>query len=164
VKEITPEEYFAFALRTRGDLRRGRVLFEDQKGVACIKCHAAGGAAGGDLGPNLASIGVQYGREHLAESILDPSKVVRDGYRQEIVVLRTGDLLAGAVKAEGPEGLVLQTADGEKRSLARSSIRERTASALSLMPEGLQAGLTLEEFADLVEYLASLRGPRRAGE
>jgi len=163
-KELSIPEYRDFALKTSGDPRRGRKLFEDQKGVACIKCHAAGGGPGGDLGPNLASIGAQYGRDHLAESILEPSKVVRDGYRQEIVALRTGDLLPGVVKSETPEGLVLQTADGEKRRLPRASIRERTASALSLMPEGLQAGLTLEEFADLVEYLASLRGPRRDGE
>src|SRR5262245_45513217 len=81
VKEVTPAEYFDSAMKTRGDARRGRALFEDRQGVACVKCHTAGAAnqttgPGGDLGPNLSTIGEQYGREHLAESILDPSKVV----------------------------------------------------------------------------------------
>jgi len=44
----------------------------------------------------------------------------------------------------------------------KTRIKERRASSLSLMPEGLQAALTLDQFADLIAYVESLRSdPRR---
>ena len=41
---LKPDEYAAFALANRGDPRRGRVLFDDPRGVGCIKCHRVNGA------------------------------------------------------------------------------------------------------------------------
>src|SRR6185295_4528341 len=52
--------------------------------------------------------------------------------------------------------------DGKLVSIATSDIKERRGSTVSLMPEGLQAGLSLQEFTDLTEYLATLRQPESA--
>ena len=163
VKERDPNEYLEFAMMNKGDPVRGRKFFYDLQGVACIRCHGVEGQ-GGDLGPNLSSIGVQYGRQQLAESILYPSKVVRDGYRQEIIATASGDEISGALKGETAEELIVQDAGGNKHHLRKTDIKERRASALSLMPDGLQAGLSFEDFADLVSFLEALKSKAINGE
>src|SRR5581483_5458875 len=45
----------AFARKTPGDAERGRKLFLDLKGLACVKCHAVNGQ-GGQVAPDLAGI------------------------------------------------------------------------------------------------------------
>jgi putative heme-binding domain-containing protein len=94
----------------------------------------------------------------LAGAILYPSKTVREGYQQVTLVLADDEEVSGIVKGETGDTVVLRDASGAERRLARASIKARRNSALSLMPEGLQAALTPDEFADLVAYLASLRG------
>ena len=53
----------------------------------------------------------------------------------------------------------LMGADGKLVSIATADIKEQRGSTVSLMPEGLQAGLSLQEFTDLTEYLATLKQP-----
>ena len=141
----------------KGDTARGREIFSDPQGVACVRCHA-GDHQGGDVGPSLATIGTQQTRQQLAESILYPNKAVRDGYQQEIVVTVDDDLVSGAVKVDTTVELILQDAAGNKHRFRKSEIKERRASTLSLMPEGLYAGLSQQQFADLVSFLESLKG------
>jgi mono/diheme cytochrome c family protein len=38
-QKLDPKAYLEFAKKTAGDAARGRALFADPKGVACIKCH-----------------------------------------------------------------------------------------------------------------------------
>jgi len=44
-------------------------------------------------------------------------------------------------------------------SIAKADIKEQRGSTSSLMPEGLPGALSVQEFTDLTEYLASLRQP-----
>ena len=44
-----------------------------------MKCHAVDGK-GGVVGPDLAGIGLKYKREDLMTSVLEPSKVIAQGY------------------------------------------------------------------------------------
>jgi putative heme-binding domain-containing protein len=157
VKKVDPEAYLEFALGNAGDAGRGRALFADPKGLACAKCHKAGGE-GGDLGPDLSGVGSLYPRRELAESILYPSRKVREGYQQVIVRTKEGRILSGAVKAETPEELTLQDTEGNRHAIRKAEIDARKTSELSLMPEGVHAGLSMRDFADLVSYLESLKG------
>ena len=50
-------------------------------------------------------------------------------------------------------------ADGKVVSIAAGDIKEKWGGSVSLMPEGLQTGLSLQEFTDLIEYLTTLREP-----
>jgi putative heme-binding domain-containing protein len=151
-----PEEYAAFAKRNYGDPEKGRKLFFDAAGVACSKCHAIKGE-GGAVGPDLTTVGSQFGREVLIESILYPSKAIREGYQQVMVELKNGDSVSGAVKADSAELLTLQDTDGRLHALRKADMAERRTSELSLMPEGLHAALSLGDFADLIAYLESLK-------
>ena len=158
---LKPDDYAAFALANRGDPRRGRILFDDPRGVGCIKCHRVNGA-GGEGGPDLSRIAANYGRAELVESVLFPSKKVADGFRTTTLALADGQVLSGLVVADGGERLVLVDGQGAKHDVPKSDIEQKTQSDRSPMPEGLQAGLTPEEFADLIAYLETLtaRNPR----
>jgi putative membrane-bound dehydrogenase-like protein len=156
-----PEEYLSYALDHAGDARKGEKLFAAATagGVGCATCHAVNGA-GGTVGPDLSEIGAKYSRRDLAESVLYPSKAVREGYQQVIVRTKAGQTYAGPVKAQAPGLLVLQEADGTLRRIPTAEIEARKETALSPMPEGLHTGLSPEQFTDLVSYLESLKSSR----
>jgi putative membrane-bound dehydrogenase-like protein len=153
----TPEEYEAYALRERGDSNRGRELFFDENGVACSKCHSAAGQ-GKTVGPDLTSAGAQFARAALIEHVLYPSKAVREGYAQTIVETNDGETVSGLVQSETAETVSLLDATGQLHTINKKTIARRSVSSFSLMPEGLHAGLSLAQFADLIAYLESLRG------
>ena len=164
IKQHTLEEYAAAALNLPGDPVRGRRLFADPGGVNCVACHRVAGR-GSDTGPDLSGVGAQFDRAALAEAILYPSKTVREGYQQITIEMKDDEEFSGVVKGETADTLTLRDSSGREYKLPRASIKARRNSALSLMPEGLQAALTLDDFADLVSYLAALRGqPQPAAE
>jgi putative heme-binding domain-containing protein len=102
-------------------------------------------------------MGAQFGPRELAESILWPSRVVREGYQAVLVELKDGEEVAGLIKGESPEVLTLRDSAGRLRQVAKTEVVSRRQSDQSLMPEGLQAGLSLQEFADLLAFAARCR-------
>jgi putative heme-binding domain-containing protein len=112
--------------------------------------------AGGEGGPDLSRVAANYGRAELIEAVLDPSKKVADGFRTTTLALADGQVFSGLVVADAGERLVLIDGQGARRDIRKADIDQRTQSDRSPMPERLQAGLTLEEFTDLVAYLETL--------
>jgi quinoprotein glucose dehydrogenase len=138
-----------------GDAGRGRELFFRRASLECVRCHRAEGT-GGDVGPRLDGIAARRDRVYLLESIVRPSSQFAEGYRTTVVVTDDGRTLAGIVKGETPEELVIMTADGRSHRIPVSSIEDRSEGA-SAMPADLASKLTRRELRDLVEWLASLR-------
>lgn len=151
-----PEAYLTNALVTPGDPTRGRALFHDPSGVACITCHRVQGV-GAAIGPDLSGAGAQFDRRTLAESILFPNRAVREGYNLVVLELNDGDEASGMIRAETSDAITLQPATGEPIVIPKERIRNRRQTSQSLMPEGLEGSLSPEEFSDLVSYLESLR-------
>jgi putative heme-binding domain-containing protein len=156
-KSLEPAEYERFAEEHHGDAVRGQRVFFNEQGVACIRCHPVGGK-GGAVGPDLTAVGAQFSRAQIIESILYPSRAVREGYQQIVIETKDGEEVSGALKADTADGVMLVDSSGRTNSVPRASIANRRTSPLSLMPEGLHVGLTLEDFADLIAYLESLKG------
>ena len=154
-QKFSPEEYRAFALAKPGDPWRGQQLFFDKR-AACVTCHLVAGH-GKSVGPDLTTIGAQFAPDTLIESILQPGKAIRDGYRQTVLELKDGKSLAGIIREESPVSVLLVDAEGRSHTVPKLDIRTRTQSPVSLMPEGFRGALTLEEFADLIAYIASLK-------
>jgi putative heme-binding domain-containing protein len=152
----TREAFFDHALANRGDSAKGKRIFEDRTGVACIQCHRVQGQ-GTDIGPDLSGVGAQFDRRTLAESILWPNRAVREGYALTRFELTDGDEILGMIRAETTDSISLQPAAGEPLLLPKSRIRSRQPTSQSLMPEGLEGALSLDDFADLLAYLESLR-------
>jgi putative heme-binding domain-containing protein len=147
-----------FALTHDGDVARGARLFADEQKLACAKCHSVNGHAG-KAGPDLFAAGDKFGRGDLIDAVLVPSATIAPGYATVIVETKTGEEYQGILKQATDARLQLMGADGTLVSIATADIRERRGSAVSFMPEGLQTGLTLQEFTDLIEYLTTLRQP-----
>lgn len=161
--EPTPnlEDYRRHALTREGEVARGKSLFNDEQRLACAKCHSVDGSAS-KAGPDLFAAGDAFGRRDLIEAVLQPSAIISPGYGTVIVETKAGESHQGILKQATPTELQLMGADGKAITIPLNEIKERTGSSLSLMPEGLQAGLTQQEFTDLVEYLTTLRQPEAA--
>jgi putative heme-binding domain-containing protein len=151
-KTATPEEYLRFGLKEKGDPVSGQKLFQS----TCIQFHTVG-TNGGKVGPDLTTAGAQFPRRELAESILFPSKALREGYQAMNVETKDGDLISGLLKGETADELTLVDAAAQLQRIPKSQIASRKLSELSLMPEGLHAAMTTAEFADLLAYLETLR-------
>src|SRR5262249_59106206 len=85
---------------------RGRALSHDRDGLSCIKCHRVDGA-GGDVGPDLSTVGDQFDRAKLAESVLYPSRSIREGYQSVAAATADGRVITGLVRSESADTLTL---------------------------------------------------------
>jgi putative heme-binding domain-containing protein len=150
------ETFRAFARTNKGDAQRGRQLFLDTKGLACVKCHAIA-AQGGQVGPDLAGIGLRYQREDLMTSILEPSKVIAQGYETIVVETKKGQTLTGVFKGESDDAVNLTDNEGKPHRILKKDIEDRVFSPVSTMPNGLSDGMTLQDFADLIAFLEARR-------
>jgi putative heme-binding domain-containing protein len=155
------DSYRKYALTHEGDVARGARLFADEQKLACARCHSVDGRAG-KAGPDLFAVGDKFGRRDLVDAVLMPSAVISPGYGTVVVETKTGKEYQGILKQSNAGGVQLMGADGKLVSIAAADIKEQRGSAVSLMPEGLQAGLSQSEFTDLIEYLATLKQPESA--
>jgi putative heme-binding domain-containing protein len=154
----TLDDYRRFAFSQEADATRGKVLFFDEARLACSKCHTVDGK-NGKAGPDLFAIGDKFARPELIEAILQPSASIAVGYTTSIVTTQSGEEYTGILQQLNDAGLDLMGADGKVVHIAKRDIKEQRPSTVSLMPEGLRAGLNLQEFNDLIEYLITLRQP-----
>lgn len=145
-------------VRREGDAKRGEEIFHRVEDHGCASCHRVQGH-GEWVGPDLSTIGVKYGKDELIRSILNPNAAIGYNYRSVIAVLDDGRVLTGLPVEETASELVLKTAEGKRERIPVGSIEERRLSDVSLMPEGLVANFTEEEFVDLVSFLSTLRRP-----
>src|SRR5262249_58130055 len=68
-------------------LKSGRNFKNGERAFAaarCIVCHRVGGE-GGATGPDLSQVAGRFGIREIAESIVEPSKVVSDQYKASVV-------------------------------------------------------------------------------
>ncbi len=152
----SPASFAAFAQSHKGSPQAGSTLFHNAQGVGCIKCHTVDGQ-GGMVGPNLSDVAIKYPREHLIEDVLYPSRQIESGYQQTIVKTKDGDVQSGVIRQETEDDITMYDSTARKIVIRKADIAQRKTSNLSVMPEGLQAGLTHEQFADLIAYLETLK-------
>lgn len=161
VKVRAPAEYRQFAMQNEGDAVPGGKLFADEQRLACSKCHSVDGR-GLKAGPDLATVGDQFARRDLIDAVLLPSATIAVGYSTTSVETKSGDAFQGVLKQVTDDWIELMGGDGLRVRIVAADIREQHGSGVSLMPDGLQAGLSRQEFTDLIEYLVSLKQPDHA--
>src|SRR5204863_9189415 len=130
------------ALSLKGDSARGKTVFE----AACATCHRAGDL-GKDVGPNLATIR-QWSPDQALINILDPNREVAPNFVSYTVETKDGRTLDGLITDESAASLTLKRAEGLTEILLRRDIAQLSGSGLSLMPEGLEAAISVEQMAD----------------
>ncbi len=137
-----------------GDAARGEKVFR-RTDMICLKCHAIAGA-GGQAGPDLVSIGASAPVDYLIDSILLPSKAIKENYNTLAVETKKGVLVTGIKVREGGGLLVLRDGEDKEIIIPINQIESRENSKKSLMPEGLADPLTRGELLDLVRFLSAL--------
>ncbi|MEY2821269.1 MAG: hypothetical protein RL105_841 [Verrucomicrobiota bacterium] len=153
VAQLPSAEVAAAATKGRGDVKLGQKLFTQQ---GCIACHSVDPAAE-QKGPYLGSAGAKFSREYLVDSVLEPGKVVAQGFQTVVFTMKDGAVHNGFVTGEADGRVTLRNIAGQVTLLKRDDVKDEKHLPQSMMPAGLAAGLTVEEFTSLVEYLASLR-------
>lgn len=138
----------------KGDPHRGESVYR-RAALQCTVCHAIGGA-GGIIGPDLVSIGASAPVDYLIESLLEPSKKIKEGYHTTLVTTKKGETFAGAIAGEDANELVVRDAAGIEHRIPKTEIASNQISTVSLMPPGLTAQLREDEFVDLVRFLSEL--------
>lgn len=155
-KVRSAEEYRLFAMQHDGDASRGGKLFADEQRVACSKCHSVDGRSA-KAGPDLSAVGDQFARRDLIDRVLMPSATIAVGYSTTLVETKSGEEYQGVLKQVTDAWIELMGGDGQRVRIATSDIQAQRVSNVSLMPEGLQAGMSMQEFTDLIEYLVTLK-------
>lgn len=153
IANLPSEEVLARAMKTPGNLERGRELFARQ---SCNACHTD---APGQVpkGPHLVDIGKRYKREELIESIINPSAKIAQGFDTYVFATEDGKIYSGFVTGEGAEEVRIRQSDGVEVVLKQNEIDERAKQSQSMMPQQIAWNLTPEELADLLAWLESLK-------
>ena len=142
---------FRPALDLQGDAARGHALYQQR----CVTCHRAG-AEGFAVGPDLASV-ANNGKEKLLTSNSDPSAEVAAAYIAYSIETKRGESFLGVLASDNPLSVILKVPNGETPRFARETISSMHASDKSLMPEGLEEGLSTLDMADLLEFVTQAK-------
>ncbi len=144
------------ATASGGDAAQGRHLFFSPL-TACSQCHSVN-ARGGHIGPNLSHVGSSMDRARLLDSVLNPSAEVSPEFQAYAVVKKSGETLTGVqFHFRSPTSASMHLADGSDVNLKLSELESYGTMDTSLMPQGLDSMVTVEEIRDLLAFLESLR-------
>jgi putative heme-binding domain-containing protein len=143
----------ASILALKGDPKNGEAIFFNKE-MKCANCHKLGDK-GMSLGPDLTGIGKDRSRAELLDSILNPSAKVDPKFASYLLKTHDGRSFTGLLVKRDEKQAVLRDVENKEIVLAADNVETIQPSRLSLMPDGLAAGLTPQEAADLVEFLAA---------
>lgn len=138
-------------LTEQGDPQRGRRVFYSVHST-CSTCHAIQ-ERGGDLGPALTNAGQSKTRHQLIQSILRPSDEISPQWEGWYIKLKDGTTRLGRQINVGYDDIEIYTQAGEVVSFQKKVIEEYGTAKTSLMPEGLEIRLTVNDFRDLISFL-----------
>lgn len=139
-------------VKTRGNPQRGRALFLDSKVLACVNCHKLEGI-GGAVGPDLTRVWETHSLEKIMESMIEPSKEIKEGYQSYVATTKKGLTYTGLKVVDTPTEIVLKDAQAKEIRIAKKDLDDLEPSKVSLMPDNVISQLSFEQFIDLVAFL-----------
>jgi putative membrane-bound dehydrogenase-like protein len=134
-----------------GDPVRGHAVFAGKTG-SCTSCHAMA-YVGGRIGPDLSHIGAIRTPRDLLEAIVRPSASFVRSYEPAIVVTDNGRSFQGVVREEAGGALAVQTSATVVERVPREEVESIEPGRTSIMPQGYDKLLSVQELADLVAFL-----------
>jgi len=149
IPRLRPElvKYFQPALTIAGVPANGRRIFQ----ARCAACHKLAGL-GSAFGPGL-NLAKFAGKTKLLESILEPHRVVNSSYATCVVESVRGETALGLKEEENPNTITLRQPNGARLVWPRLDLLSAQDQTWSLMPEGLEQGLSQQEMADLLAFV-----------
>ena len=146
------QKYLA-GVKGKGDPDRGAEHFKQH----CAVCHVANGQ-GQAVGASLNNLS-DRGELALLTAILDPNRAVDPKFQSYVIQTDDDRILVGAIEEETGQSLTLAHADGKRSVVSRDEIAAMKNAGVSLMPEGLEGVLSLEQMNDLIRYLQVTPAP-----
>ena len=122
-----------------------------------MSCHSLT-KAGGDVGPDLSSVGQTSPSDYIINSILDPDQAIKEPFHTVVVLTTLGQVFQGIVADKDDQRVVLKEATAAPRVVPVATIEDQKPGG-SLMPKGLVNLMTRAEFVDLVRFLSELGKP-----
>lgn len=140
----------------QGSAEAGREVFYRKQSPKCFACHAIGDERD-KAGPNLRDVGARYGRLELLDALLNPSRVIADGFAVQVIETRSQGLVIGVVARETPS-LLVRNELGDEIEIPLDQVQSRRESERSMMPDDLTDSLSDQELLDVLSFLESLKG------
>ena len=140
-------ERYAASLELRGNAERGRTTYS----ARCATCHQPG-PDGHAVGPTVDALR-SSAKDELLTHLIDPNRTVDAAYRLYQVELADGTALSGIIVNESQQAVTLRPPFGAGQTVQRAAIVRMQGLEQSMMPEGLEEGLSLQDVADLLQFL-----------
>jgi putative membrane-bound dehydrogenase-like protein len=144
------KEYQA-ALTLKADAKNGREVFKKN----CAVCHRVAGV-GVDVGPDIADTRTKTTAALLFDIIV-PNAAIDANYVNYVVATKDGRILTGLLTAESASSITLVRAENQTDVVLRKDIDEIASTGISLMPDGLESKISVQEMADLLGFLKNWR-------
>jgi putative heme-binding domain-containing protein len=158
-KDYTMDDVLALEKKMAArSFSNGQKMFAAARCIVCHRFYAEGGATG----PDLTQSAGRFSFKDMAESIVEPSKVISDQYKASIVYTNNGKNYSGKIVSDTKDGITILTdpEDSTKvTEIKRADVDTVKPSAVSMMPVGLLKPLNEDEVADLMAYLLSRGDP-----
>ena len=155
-KDYTLDELVTLSqTQMRGrDFKNGETMY---KAARCVVCHRFAGD-GGSTGHDLTQAAGRFTFKDLAESIIDPSKVVSDQYKTTVVTTHGGKTHTGRIVNVTNDSITILVDPEDSTKIVtvkKTDIEEQHLSPISLMPKDLLKPLNETEVLDLMAYILS---------
>ncbi|MEJ6621773.1 MAG: NPCBM/NEW2 domain-containing protein [Opitutae bacterium] len=150
VGEMSIEDVTIALGNTKGNINNGRDLFAKQ---GCVACHALNKDEV-QKGPYLGQIGGIMDAERIAMSILRPEQEISQGFKTVSITTKKGGAHVGFVTNRLSDQIEMRDIAGTVTTLKTSEIASETLLPISMMPAGLANGMSMNDFASLVHFLA----------
>ncbi len=95
-----------------------------------------------------------HSKEHLLSAIVEPNAEIHPEDKTQVLETKDAEYYIGLLLNENPTTVCLLQADGTPVVVPRLNIHGVRAQSWSLMPTGLESGMSLQSMADLLEFLA----------
>ena len=136
----------------KGDANAGKTIYA----AKCMLCHKINNE-GSDFGPALTEIGSKYPPEGLLNAIVDPSAGISFGYEGWEIKTKDGSTLTGIIAGKTASEIELKSPGGNRKKIKTSDITSKKELKQSMMTEGLYAGMSNQDVANLLAYLSGLK-------
>jgi putative heme-binding domain-containing protein len=135
------------ALAMKPNPSDGRAVFN----AVCATCHRLD-REGYAVGPDLFDIRRQT-KENILFHIVNPDAEIAPAFTAYLAEAKDGRVLSGILVGDTPTSIALRGPLGVEATLLRADLAKLESLPSSLMPAGLEAGLSKQQLADLLAYL-----------
>jgi putative heme-binding domain-containing protein len=144
-------EQYKTALTMASNAERGKAVFQKN----CATCHRVANI-GVDVAPDIADTRTKTADQLLLD-ILNPNQAIDNNYVNYVITTKSGKVLTGIIAVETASSITLRRAENQTDVVLRQDIDEIQSTGVSLMPDGLEKTIRVQEMADLLNFLKNWR-------